>query len=132
MNDNTEMAAHIAAILAAAPNYAADNRRDMQRWTSLACPKSFASAIEADAVALYGHVRKYIAWFKTPAAAASYAAGVIADKRADRYTVPATMSAARGAVRRAAMAACVDALAMSVATNKFAVCMTGEHRACYR
>jgi hypothetical protein len=128
-----EMAAHLSAVLERAQAYAADNRRNMQQWISRACPKSAAPAIEADAVAMYGHCRKFAAQFATPRAAADYAAALIAAARANVYTVPATMSAARGAVRRAAMAGHVDARLPGCSTiNQFAVCRAGEHRACYR
>ena len=127
------MAAHLAAVLERAQAYALENRRNMQQWIGRSCPKSAAPAIEADAVAMYGHCRKYAAQFPTPRAAADYAAGLIAAARADLYNNTATMYAARGAVRRAAMAGHVDACAIGKPmVNQYAVCRTGEHRARYR
>lgn len=127
------MAAHLAHVLEHAQAYALENRRNMQRWISRSCPKSYAPAIEADAVAMYGHCRQFAAQFPTPRAAADYAVGLLAAARAELYVTPATMSAARGAVRRAAMAGHVDAMRPGVTNlNQFATCRTGEHRACYR
>ena len=127
------MSAHLAAVLERAQAYAAENRRNMQQWISRACPKSASQSIEADAVAMYGHCRQFAAQFPTPRAAADYAVGLLAAARAELYVTPATMSAARGAVRRAAMAGHVDACAIGKPmTNEFATCRTGEHRACYR
>ena len=48
------MSAHLDAVLERAQAYALENRRNMQRWISRSCPKSYAPAIEADAVAMYG------------------------------------------------------------------------------
>jgi len=127
------MAAHFSAVLKRAQAYAEDNRRNMQQWIGRSCPKSYALAIEADAVAMYGHCRKYAEQFPTPRAAADYAVGLIAAARAELYTTPAAMSAARGAVRRAAMAGHVDARLPGITVaNQYATCRTGEHRACYR
>lgn len=127
------MSAHLATVLERAQAYALENRRNMQQWIGRSCPKSIAPAIEADAVAMYGHCRIFAAQFATPRAAAGYAAGEIAAARADLYITPATMSAARVAVRRAAMAGHVDAMRPGVTNlNQFATCQTGEHRACYR
>lgn len=127
------MAAHLAHVLEHAQAYALENRRNMQTWISRTCPKSAAPAIEADAVAMYGHCRKFAEQFPTPRAAADYAVGLIAAARADLYITPATMSAARAAVRRAAMAGHVDSRLPGITVaNQYAVCRTGEHRACYR
>ena len=127
------MAAHLAAVLERAQTYAAENRRNMQQWIGRACPKYASQSIEADAVAMYGHCRIFAEQFPTPRAAADYAVGLIAAARAELYTTPAAMSAARGAVMRAAMAGHVDAMRPGVTSlNQFAVCRTGEHRACYR
>ena len=127
------MAAHLVAVLERAQAYAAENRRNMQQWISGSCPKSYAQAIEADAVAMYGHCRKFAAQFPTPRAAADYAAGLITAARAELYNNTAAMYAARAAVRRAAMAGHVDAMRPGVTNlNQFATCRTGEHRACYR
>ena len=127
------MAAHLAAVLERAQAYALESRRNMQQWIGRSCPKASAPAIEADAVAMYGHCKIFAAQFPTPRAAADYAVGLIAAARAELYTTPAAMSAARWAVRRAAMAGHVDAMRPGVTNlNQFATCRTGEHRACYR